>query len=107
MYLSQSSTESLDFKRAREARDAANKGDIVNRSTISVKNLYDNEQVHDSLELDDSDSNLAMLLKSAYANPEENQTKVDEGMVAPFLQDSVVSSLWGKLMEIRREIESR
>ena len=106
MYLSQSSTESLDFKRAREARVAANNGDKVNRSTMSVKNLY-NEQVHDSLELDDSDSNLAMLLKSAYANPEENQTKVDEGMVAPFLQDSIVSSLWGKLMEIRREIESR
>lgn len=107
MYISQSSTESLDFKRAREMREAANNGEKLNKSAVSVKNLYDSEQVHDSLELDDSDTDLALLLKSTYANPEENQNNVDKDMVGPFLQDSVVSSLWGKLKEIRREIESR
>ena len=110
MYLSHSSMESLNFEHAREAREAATNarsGNKLNKSTMSVKNLYDAEVVHDSLELDDSDTNLAMLLKSAYANPDEHQATVDKAMVDPYLQDSVVHSLWSKLTEIRREIESR
>ena len=107
MYLSQSSTESLDFKRAREAREAINGGENLHKSTVYLKNLYETDQVHDSLDLDDSDSNLAMLLKSTYTNPAESQTSVDKAMVDPFLQDCVVSTLWHKLMEIRKEIESR